>query len=77
MSKQKASSSALTIDQVMNDINARLADEDYGRDEVEDGLDNLCGELDEENEKKKVILMSSLFLKMKLLEILMAEKNNH
>ena len=61
----------------MNDINARLADEDYGRDEVEDGLDNLCGELDEENEKKKVILMSSLFLKMKLLEILMAEKNNH
>ena len=50
MSKQKALNSVLTIDQVMNDINAQLVNEVCNRDEVEDDLDYLCGEIEEENE---------------------------
>ena len=34
----------------MNDINTSFVDEDCDWDEVEDDLDDLCGELDEENE---------------------------
>ena len=49
MSK-KALNSVLTIDQVMNDINAQLVNEVCNRDEVEDDLDYLCGEIEEENE---------------------------
>ena len=48
--KRKASNSVLVIDQVMNVINTWLVDEDCDRDEVKDDLDELCGELDEENE---------------------------
>ena len=36
MSKRNASTSVLTIDQVMNDINTWLADEDFDWDEVEE-----------------------------------------
>ena len=50
MSKQKALNSVLTIDQVMNDINAQLVNEVCNRDEVEDYLDYLCEEIEEENE---------------------------
>ena len=50
MSKQKALNSVLTIDQVMNDINAQLVNEVCNRDEVEDDLDYLCEEIEEENE---------------------------
>ena len=34
----------------MNDINAQLVNEVCNRDEVEDDLDYLCGEIEEENE---------------------------
>ena len=34
----------------MNDINTSFVDKDCDWDEVEDDLDDLCGELDEENE---------------------------
>ena len=34
----------------MNDINAQLVNEVCNRDEVEDDLDYLCGEIQEENE---------------------------
>ena len=50
MLKRKASKSVLTIDQIMNDINAWVVDEDCNWNKVEDDLDDLCGELDEKNE---------------------------
>ena len=50
MSKPEASNSVLTNDQEMNEINTWLVDEDCDWDEAEDNLDDLCGELDEENE---------------------------
>ena len=50
MSKRKASNSVLTINRVMNDINTWLVDKDCDLDEVEGDLDDLCGQLDEENE---------------------------
>ena len=34
----------------MNDINAQLVNEVCNREEVEDDLDYLCGEIEEENE---------------------------
>ena len=50
ISKRKALNSVLTIDQVMNDVNTWNVDEDCDRDEAEDYLDDLCRELEEENE---------------------------
>ena len=48
MSKRKASKSVLTIHKAVNTL---FADKDCDQDEVENDLDDFCGQLDEENEK--------------------------
>ena len=48
MSKRKKSKSVLTIHKAVNTL---LADKDCDQDEVENGLDDFCGQLDEESEK--------------------------
>ena len=76
ISKGKASNSVLTIDQVMNDINTWLDDKDCDQDKVEDNLDDLCCELDEENENNRDSI-EQFILKAELTKILMTKKNNH
>ena len=67
MSKRKVLNSVLTIDQVINNLNAWFVDEDCDVDEVEDHLDYLYGELNEEN-KNNSDLTEQLFLEDEVIE---------
>ena len=44
MSKRKSSSSILSFDHVLNDVNDWLADENGENDETGDNLGEMCGE---------------------------------
>ena len=47
LSKRKPINSILSLDDVLNDINDRLAEENVEKDETSDNLDELCGEEEE------------------------------
>ena len=47
MSKAKSTNSVLSFDDVLNDINDRLAQENGENNEIGDNLDELCGEKEE------------------------------
>ena len=49
MSKRKSTNSALSFDDVLNDINGWLEEENGEHDEIGDNLDKLCGEQEEIN----------------------------
>ena len=44
MSKRKSTNSALSFDDVLNDINGWLEEENGENDEIGDNLDEVCGE---------------------------------
>ena len=44
MSKRKSTNSALSFDDVLNDINGWLEEENGEHDEIGDNLDEVCGE---------------------------------
>ena len=67
MSKRKVLNSVLTIDQVINNLNAWFVDEDCDVYEVEDHLDYLYGELNEENENNSD-LTEQFFLEDEVIE---------
>ena len=47
LSKRKPINSILSLDDVLNDINDRLAEENVEKDETSDNLDELCSEEEE------------------------------
>ena len=47
MSKRKSTNSALSFDDVLNDINGWLEEENGEHDEIGDNLDEVCGEEEE------------------------------
>ena len=54
MSKIKSTNSVLSFDDVLNDINDRLAQENGENNEIGDNLDELCGE-EEQSEESGVL----------------------